>query len=247
MKKTELKEVEELLSKGVENFLQDKIEDFSLISKVKSPIQVRNKIQSSMMKARPPMHNQQINFSKISKDFQTDSGKYKYSDLEPQPTTLPATISNEIRSAGISDIEWTDIKNLPMGMNRDIQIMGEVIFSSFGLKKDAKIHTVSALKDNDLLNSNLELNSLLGFLEKNTQKVFNSPAQQIFDSPSTHNQYKPKLQLYYTPNQAYLAVFEEEGQGMEGKYIYTFERDPKLSLKNDLDKIEPKTKKLKNI
>jgi hypothetical protein len=237
--------LEKTMQDTIQDFLTEKTKDFEIINKIKSPIQVSQKIRNSMMKAKPKINNHDIKFSKLSDNYNIDDKECSYKNIETKETTkLPAVISNEIRASGVCDIEWTNIKSLPMGMDKEIRTMGSIIFQSFGLKEGADILTISALKDNDLLNSNLELNSLLSFLEKNTQKVFKEPATQLFDSYNG-NEYKPKIQLYYTATKAYLAVFEGENQGIEGKYIYTFERDPKLSLKNDIEKLDSKKSKLK--
>ncbi len=246
MKKTEIKyeTTEELMNKSIEDFLNEKIEEYNIVENVKRPMQVAKKMQTSMMLARPKINHHNLDLSKISSNYAVDGNEYGYAEIKPKEvkqTTLPAEIRTEVRTAGLNKIEWTDVKDLPMGMNTAISEMGKKVFQAFGLKEGAAIHTISSFKNNDLLNSNLELNSVLGFLEKHTEKVFKEPATQIFDTKG--KPYEPKIQLYYTQEKAYLAVFEGEGQGMEGNYIYAFERDPKLSLKNDLDKIENKKNK----
>lgn len=248
MKKTKLetKSIDDLFDKSIEDFLNQKIEEYNIVENIKRPMQVAKKLQTSMMLARPKMNHHNLDLSKISNNYSVDGKEYGYGDIKPKEvkqTTLPAVIRTEVRAAGLNKIEWTDVKDLPMGMNTAISEMGKKVFQSFGLKEGSPVHSISSFKNNDLLNSNLELNSVLGFLEKNTEKVFKEPATQIFDTFG--KPYEPKIQLYYTQEKAYLAVFEGEGQGIEGNYIYVFERDPKLSLKNDLDKVENKINKPK--
>lgn len=248
MTKQELKNnnIENLLDKSIEEFLNEKIEEYNIIEKIKRPMQVAKKLQTSMMLARPKMNHHNLDLSKVSSDYNFNNKKCSYGDIKPkevEQSTLPAEIRTEVRKAGLNKIEWTDTKDLPMGMNTAISEMGKKVFKSFGLKEGSPINSISSLKNNDLLNSNLELNSVLSFLERNTEKVFKEPATQIFDTSG--NPYEPKIQLYYTQKKAYLAVFEGKGQGMEGNYIYAFERDPELSLKNDLDKVENKKNKKK--
>ena len=274
MKKTEIKyeTTEELMNKSIEDFLNEKIEEYNIVENVKRPMQVAKKMQTSMMLARPKINHHNLDLSKISNNYAVNGNEYGYAEIKPKEikqttlpaeirtevraaglnkvewtdvkdlpmgmntaiseikqTTLPAEIRTEVRAAGLNKVEWTDVKDLPMGMNTAISEMGKKVFQAFGLKEGAAIHTISSFKNNDLLNSNLELNSVLGFLEKHTEKVFKEPATQIFDTKG--KPYEPKIQLYYTQEKAYLAVFEGEGQGMEGNYIYAFKRDPKLSLK----------------
>lgn len=246
MKNTELKveTTEELLNKSIEDFLNEKIEEYNIVENVKRPMKVAKKLQTSMMLAQPKIHHHNLDLGTISDNYSVGNKEYSYGDIKPKEvkqTTLPSVIRTEVREAGLNKIEWTDVNDLPMGMNTAIAEMGKKVFQAFGLKEGAAIHTISSFKDQDLLNSNLELNSVLGFLEKNAEKVFQEPATQIFDTSGAP--YEPKIQLYYTQEKAYLAVFEGKGQGMEGNYIYAFERDPKLSLKNDLDKVENKKSK----
>lgn len=249
MKKTEIKyeTTEELMNKSIEDFLNEKIEEYNIVENVKRPMQVAKKMQTSMMLARPKMNihnNNEVDLSKLSLNYSIDKKEYSYANIQPKEisqTTLPAEIRAEVRAAGLNKIEWTNVKDLPMGMNIAISEMGKKVFQAFGLKEGSAVHTISSFKNNDLLNSNLELNSVLGFLEKNAEKVFQEKATQIFDTVG--KPYSPEIQIYYTQEKAYLAVFEGEGHGMEGNYIYAFERDSKLSLKNDLDKVENKKNK----
>ena len=191
MKKAEIKyeTTEELMNKSIEDFLNEKIEEYNIVENVKRPMQVAKKMQTSMMLARPKMNHHNLDLSKISSNYAVDGNEYGYAEIKPKEikqTTLPAEIRTEVRTAGLNKIEWTDVKDLPMGMNTVISEMGKKVFQAFGLKEGAAIHTISSFKNNDLLNSNLELNSVLGFLEKRTEKVFKEPATQIFDLSLIH-------------------------------------------------------------
>jgi hypothetical protein len=206
---------------------------FDIVGRVNTKTEVMSKIQHSMMQSRPKMNNHQMSLSAVSNKFQANVESYEFSEIKPKTTNLPAAINKEIMAAGMTDISWTNVDDLPRGMNSQIKQMGNNIFESFGLKKGAKVNTISCLEKNDLLNSNLELNSVLSFLDKNATKVFEEPLIQLFEERGMSIEgYQPLIQLYNTNDKAYLVVFEPEGHGMEGKFIYEFNRDVSLQLNN---------------
>lgn len=140
-----------------------------------------------------------------------------------------ARISTEILAAGIQNIKWTNLECLPAMQSRDIRQLSEANFSFLGIKQDSPVFTISASRKGNLLNKQLELNSVLGFLEKNAVPVFDGILQQKYKNI---NNYEPLLKVYQNKNTVYLAVFEEDGQGFEGSYIYCFEKDPAYQLKH---------------
>lgn len=227
MKPVKTKE-EDLLLKS---FLEDKMNNFEIVHSIRTKIDVMRKVNSSLRNTRPKPNNKMLNPFAISELFGDLSSPSKFKEIKPKTTTLPTTISQEVREAGIHTIDWTDIKDLPAGMGSEIRKMGDKIFESFGLKKGESVRTISSLRTEDLLNSNLELNSVLSFLEKNSTKVFEDPQTQIFTKNDVIlDEYAPKIQLYNTNDKAYLVVFEPEGHGMESNYIYEFKRDLTLQL-----------------
>ena len=238
-----IKTIDEIVDQNIEKLLNDKMFEFNISNNVKTKQEVSIKIRQSMMTTRPNFNNHQMDLSSIPKNIISPNGaETSYSDIKPK-NTLPKNISKEVISAGISNISWTDLNDLPMAQNAQIRNMGNIVFQAFGLKQNSKIKTISALKDNDLLNSNLELNSVLSFIDKNAEKVFDTPQTQIFSKQGCYiDNYKPKIQVYNTNDKAYLVVFEESGQGMEGRYIYEFERDLKLQnkMKEQLTNNKPK-------
>ena len=68
MKKTEIKyeTTEELMNKSIEDFLNEKIEEYNIVENVKRPMQVAKKMQTSMMLARPKINHHNLDLSKIS-------------------------------------------------------------------------------------------------------------------------------------------------------------------------------------
>ena len=218
----------------IQDFLSKKTMNFDIVCNVKTKNQVMSKIQHSMMHSRPKMNNHQMDLSAISTGFKVDGKNYEFKEITPKTCTLPTTISKEVRAAGISDVSWTNVDDLPMSANKQIKEIGNRVFESFGLKKGTGVNCISSLTNSDLLNSNLELNSVLSFLDKNTIRVFDEPQTQIYNKRGMEIEgYAPKIQLYNTNDKAYLVVLEPEGHGMEGKFIYEFERDVTLQLKND--------------
>jgi hypothetical protein len=140
----------------------------------------------------------------------------------PPPSSLPAVISTSLRASGLSKIKWADLKSLPGAYHKDVCALGMSIFKHFDIKPSAGIRIVASVNGGDLLNSNLELNSLLGFLEQYATKA--SPDNMTMSFDGTIDGYNPEVRLYHTDQFAYLAVFEQDG--IEGRYVYAFERNP---------------------
>lgn len=222
-----------IVDNTIEKLLNDKIFQFNISTNVKTKQEVSSKIRNSMMRVRPNFNNHQMDLSSIPSHVLSSNGeKTAYNDIKPK-TTLPANISKEIIAAGISNVSWTDLNDLPMAQNEQIKNMGNIVFETFGLKKNSKIKTISSLRSSDLLNSNLEMNSVLSFIDKHAEKGFVTPQTQVFTKKGCSiDNYQPQIQIYNTHDKAYLVVFEGEGQGMEGRYIYEFERDLKLKNEN---------------
>ena len=110
-------------------------------------MQVAKKMQTSMMLARPKINHHNLDLSKISSIYAVDGNEYSYAEIKPKEikqTTLPAEIRTEVRTAGLNKIEWTDVKDLPMGLNTAISEMGKKVFQAFGLKEGAAVHTISS-------------------------------------------------------------------------------------------------------
>jgi hypothetical protein len=153
----------------------------------------------------------------------------------PPPSNLPAVISASLRASGLSKIKWADLKTLPGAYHKGICTLGMSIFKHFDIKPSAGIRVVASVNGGDLLNSNLELNTLLGFLEEYAIKA--SPDNMTMSFDGTIDGYNPEVRLYHTDQFAYLAVFEKDG--IEGRYVYSFERsnDPQdglMARNNDL-------------
>lgn len=239
--KTQEKELN-LERQTIETLLEKKEEslNINIIFQEKTRYEIQQKLMSAGNLFKP--RNTQIDPRNIPKGVQVGNSTIGFEDLEPtDPTTLPAEISTEIRAAGISNIAWSDTRDLPRGMDQQIRSLEQHIFKNFGIKENSSIKTISSLKNSDLLNTRMEMNSVLGFLEKNAEKEFAEPATQIFFGQT---EYSPLLQIYTTNNMAYLVVSEPEGHGIEGDYIYAFEREEKPQL-NQQNKISNQ-KRLKN-
>lgn len=182
----------------------------------------------------PPM----INKSMVPTEYLDDQGKKKplsEMDSEPkQPTTLPAVISKEIMASGINKVKWTNVEDLPGSAMEDIRMLGNAVFKYFNLDDNADVLAISSFKKNDFLNTPLEVNSVLGFLNKNTTSPHTGTLKQDYGNTISNNQgYCPEIKLFHTESMAYLAVFEPEGEGLEGNYVYAFKRKTELKLKNE--------------
>lgn len=160
-------------------------------------------------------------------DLKVDTNNAK--DIQELKKNEIKKISNEIISMGLNNIKWTNLQDLPSMQRKDIQDLTEANFSFLGIKKNAPIFTIFSSRKGELLNTQLELNSVLGFLEKNAAPVFDGILEQTYKNIQN---YEPLLKVYQNKNMVYLAVFEKDGQGFEGSYIYCFEKDPTYKLQN---------------
>lgn len=142
-------------------------------------------------------------------------------------TTLPAVKTQDVRTVGQTPIHWTDLSMLPGASSESIMVLAMSVFKHFGLKDNSPIRVIAATANGDLLNSNLEVNSVLGFLEKHTVKLSPDNLTISFDGVITN--YAPDIRLYYSKKHTYLAVFEDD-EGIDGRYIYAFERQDNSSL-----------------
>lgn len=150
-------------------------------------------------------------------------------DIPPVPTTLPAIVSNELRASGVSSVKWANVDDLPGASHQGVLALGMGVFKHFGLSNKSKVKIVASLESGDLINSNLELNSMLHFLENNAHKV--SPDNMTIDFQGVIDGYRPEVRLYHTDTHAFLAVFENDG--ICGRYIYSFERDNTLKIESN--------------
>lgn len=149
-------------------------------------------------------------------------------DVKEISTDVACLADTKLATEGVAFPSWTRLTSLPGLSNPFIEQLGLLLFKSLGLKDNTTPSVIASLKDNKLLNTSLEVNSVLAFLEKNTEKA--SPDNMEISFDGVFDNYKPQVRLYYTEKYAYLAVLEETG--IEGRYIYAYERaDLKISKK----------------
>lgn len=251
-----IKTAEELISKVNEKLFENKIidisktEEISIIHKVNTPSEVREKIMKAMRSIKiPPNPRHKLDVSNIPRTYMDEDGvEQDISKMEPdiKNTNLPSVISKEIMASGICNVRWTSVSDLPGYADRDVRNMGNFIFKTFDIDDNADVMTISSFKKSSLLNEPKEMNAVLGFLEKNAIKTILGTGVQDFGD--TISGYKPQIQIYHTRESAYLVVFEEDGMGIEGNYIYAYKRKQKNKLKNDMEaKIENKKNKSSKI
>lgn len=214
------------------------IEDFDLVQNKMDKREVHSKMMNMMRNIESsnirPNPNHRIDTSNLPDTYMDNDGDEKrFADIEPeQPVKnqLPAIVTKELMASGINNIKWTDTRDLPRGLDKDIRKLASAVFSAFNIDKNANVMTISSFKDNDFLNTPLELNSVLGFLDKNASSPHEGILKQDFGNTITG--YIPEIKLYHTPTKAYLVVREPEGMGIEGEYIYAFKRKLDLKLEN---------------
>lgn len=252
MKKTEIKEresfnsAEDLIRKVNESIFSpqenkdiSEVEDFNLVQSKMASREIHQNMRNMMRQIERSgiriNHSHRIDTSMLPDTYIDLSGETKcFSDIEPLDpveNTLPATITKEIMQAGINDIKWADTRDLPRGLDQDIRKLANAVFSAFNIDKNANVMTICSFQNNDFLNTPLEVNSVLGFLDKNAESPHIGTLKQDFGQ--SINGYVPEIKMYHTPTMAYLAVNEPEGMGIEGNYIYAFKRKQDLKLKNE--------------
>ncbi len=210
--------------------------EWQLVNQTMSKFEVSQTLQKNIPALmsqikRPPMpiffSNLKPSSNKISTNNNFNEGYIPDENINKMEV---ARITTEIMASGIQKIKWTNLEHLPAMQNQDIRALTEDNFSFLGIKKDSPIFTISSSRKGKLLNEQLELNSVLGFLEKNAVPVFDGILEQQYKKM---NNYTPLLKVYQNKNTVYLAVFEPEGEGFEGCYIYCFEKDPTYKLQNN--------------
>jgi hypothetical protein len=232
---------------SIQKFIQTKQESFSLnelndledllLGNTKQHHEIARAMHHAMSKPenRAKMMNApSIRIDPAQMSMSTPTGEVSIDELKPQPVdvnTLPAVVTSEIRALGMEDVSWTDVDDLPGNLSADVRTLGHAIFKHFGIQEGSAVQTISCFEKSDLLNSSMELNAVLGFLEKHAVKASPDNMRQNFDG--TIDGYSPEVRMYYTPKTSYLAVLEGEGQGIEGRYIYAFKRDPELILTHE--------------
>lgn len=232
-------------TKNAVNTQTTRMETEALEQLLQSSTRTMNSLQKVMFKAMSSMSQRKMaafsSFSvylskaKLAKQGQKgeSASPFGYSDVKTENTTLPAVISKEVRHARTSTIEWTDLSMLPGAQHEDILQLGLSIFEHFGMKKNTPVKVIASMKEGDLINSNLEVNSVLDFLERRTAKLSEDNLTISFDGLITD--YAPDIRIYLTNDYVYLAVLEEN-EGINGRYIYTFERDCSFALTNQKTK-----------
>lgn len=133
--------------------------------------------------------------------------------------------SKELLTQGVSTPQWSSLADLPGLQVEKINSLGFKIFKNFGLKENNTPLVISSFADADMLNTPLELNSVLGFLESNAAKL--SPENMKISFEGVIKDYIVDACLYLTNDKAYLAIFEDDNNGVSGRYIYMFDRDVK--------------------
>jgi hypothetical protein len=127
-------------------------------------------------------------------------------------------------------LKWTDLETMPGMQSEFIRKLGRETFSHFDIKESSPIFVIASLKNRDYINTIEELNRVLRFLEKNAEKV--TAETKTLDFGHVIEGYSAEVKLYQTEGYAYLAVFEDTG--IEGRYIYVFEREETKELGENL-------------
>jgi hypothetical protein len=199
-----------------------------LLSSLLSQSDVSKKLKRAMMNMAPSMlmtlkPTMQVNLSKVRVNYANNVEMIGLSDvkIEPDPNYLPAVVSQSLRASGMQTVKWTDVRFLPGAMYQGILDLGMSVFKHFGMDTSGSVRTIACMDSGDLLNSNIELNAVLNFLETNAIKC--SPDNMTICFDGTIDGYCPEVRLYHTKEHAYLAVLESEG--ISGRYLYVFDRD----------------------
>jgi hypothetical protein len=139
------------------------------------------------------------------------------------PSTDLSVISTSVRTKDVQRVKWTDLNDLPAMWINSIRALAQDIFPAFGLKAQTSVRVICAFSDNDFLNSTLEVNAVVGFLEANLGKA--SQGNLCLDFSEFIEGYAPEARVYYSEKHTYLVLNEPEGMGFEGNYVYCFERE----------------------
>lgn len=103
-------------------------------------------------------------------------------------------IKNEVLSANLSKIKWTNLKHLPAMQYKEIQDLYHLNFSYLNIDINSDILNIATSRKGDLLNTQLELNSVLNFLENNTVSEYDGILKQNY---SGIDNYEQLLKVYY--------------------------------------------------
>jgi hypothetical protein len=195
---------------------------------MKTPTQVMQNLrqaQHSMTMSQRRTNPVMMDLDMSRSQFCANGNTFGVGEFEPdnENCTSLAVISHEVRTQQLSAIQWTDVRTLPGAMVSGIVELGWSVFKHFGMAEGVSPKLVASHENGDLLNSNLEVNTVLAFLEANAILV--SPHNMTLSFEDTIEGYQPEVRLYYTASHAYLAVMEDDF--MKGRYIYAFERNQK--------------------
>ena len=172
------------------------VEDFNIIQNKTSKMEVQRKIQKNMSKIAQKLQNTKpINFESIPIKFYDEKGEDidlgQILPSEPEPNTLPAITSKELRAAGTLDIKWTDTKDLPLGQDRHIKALAKAVFSGFDIEENSNVMCINSFKDDDFLNEPREVNAVTGYLDKYAQSPHIGIMKQCFGE--TIKDYEPEI------------------------------------------------------
>lgn len=197
-----------------------------MLRKTRTPADVMRKMRQFMMVNAP-----KINSASIMAMSSTALEKVKIGRVEAPGDDLDSNdegrsngvgdpASTAVRAVGKQTPKWTDLTMMPGMSNDAIAVLGASIFAHFGLESGGSVRMIASTEHGDLLNSAMEVNAVLNFLENYAQK--HSEDNMVMSFEGVIDGYAPQVRLYHTENFAYLAVFEDTG--VKGRYIYAFKR-----------------------
>lgn len=203
----------------------------ALLSNVMGANEMQRKMQQAMCRITPvqamTMSRRTASLSQcqfISDEHEGAIGAGQL-NLEPAPPeTLPAVISDALRAADMRTVKWADLSMMPGMAIAGVRALGNAIFTHFGIVKNSPVKVIAALEDGDMLNSNMDVNAVLHFLEQAAVKC--SPDNMKMTFEGVIDDYAPEVRLYHTAEHAYLAVLEED---TGCRYIYAFARQRQVS------------------
>lgn len=130
----------------------------------------------------------------------------------PEPTTMPAVISQEIAAEEGVEPEWHAVRNLPGYLQNGIRAMGRQVFGTFTKTPIEDIEVIANLGGQGP-NDTRELSAVAGWLRKNAERHTEGEmnfAQSIPD-------YGAEFVMYKAEGRTFLLV-----KDFAGKYIYSW-------------------------
>lgn len=148
-------------------------------------------------------------------------------DEPKESNNLPAIISKEMRAAGVREIEFMQVKDLPGMMRQTIKRMGSQVFSMFTNTPIDEIAIVANINGTGGPNELADVNAVIGYAKQYGTK--DTHAQMNFNRSMPG--YEAEVAMYSTTNMSYLAV-----KDFMGSYVYSW---PKMQSKRLRESVKP--------